>query len=284
MRRDKINDIPFAWYWEGRPLRGNQIRPVYTGTHSSSPYNCVCPVPGSPGHSHRSSRKTKEYPYPEPDCCSGARHEIEPCDCSLCNDANHTDAQYPPAPEHVAAAAATAAASSASCSSTVSDIHYHSHAYFCCPDAYDYDYDHYYDCDCDCDYDYPLNNVPSSSPSSCSCCSPTTPHSYYHPPPASPTDGCSCSTCSSSSSSSSSQTRPQTHYKSPMTDTYHGHPRHRRRPRSNARRSRGRLSKDDLATMSSYTDPSLYSDCSRDSDVELESCECCALAYRGKRY
>ena len=284
MRLDKLNDIPFAWYWEGRPLRGNQIRPVYTGTHSSSPYHCVCPVPGSPSHSRRSSRKTKESPCPEPDCCSGARHKIEPCDCSSCNDANHTDAQYPPAPEYVAkAAAATAAASSASCSSTASDIHYHSHSYFCCPDAYDYGYEHDYDCDCDYDYDYPLNTTQSSSSSSCSCCSSTTSHSYYHPPPASPPDRCPCGTCSSPSSSSS-QTRPQMHYKAPMTDTHHGHPRHRRRPRSKTRRSRGRPSEDDSVTMSGYTDSSMYSDCSRDSDVELESCECCAPAYRGKKY
>lgn len=282
MRRDKINDIPFAWYWEGRPLRGDQIKPVHTATHFSSPYQRTCPAdPVSLSHSHRSARKTKEYPYPEPDCCSGARHEVEPCDCSLCNDANQTDAQYPPAPEHVA----TAAASSASCGSVASNIHYHSHAYFCCyPDAYDCDYDHDYECDCDYDYDYPLNTTQSSSPSSCSCCPPTTCHSYYHPPPASPTDSCPCSTCSSSSSSSSSQTRPQAHYKPPMTDTYHGHHHRRRRPRSEARRSRSGHSEDDSVTMSGYTDSSMYSDCSRESEVEMESCQCCAPAYRGKRY
>lgn len=276
MRLDKINDIPFAWYWEGRPLRGDQIRPVYTGTHFSSPYQRACPAdPVSPSRNHRSARKTKEYPYPEPDCCTGACHEVEPCDCSLCNDTNQTDAHYPPAPEHVAAAA-----SSVGCSSAASDIHYHSHAYFCCyPDTYDCDYDHNYDCDCD--YDYPLNTTQSSSPSSCSCCPPTPSHSYYHPPPTSLTDRCPCSTCSSSSSSSS-QTRPQAHYKAPMTDTYHGHPRHRRRPRSEARRSRGGPSEE--ATMSGYTDASMYSDYNMESDGEMESCQCCAPAYRGKRY
>lgn len=274
MRRDKINDIPFAWYWEGRPLRGDQIRPVYTGTHFSSPYQRACPAdPVSPSRNHRSARKTKEYPYPEPDCCTGACHEVEPCDCSLCNDTNQTDAHYPPAAEHVAAAA-----SSVGCSSAASDIHYHSHAYFCCyPDTYDCDYDHNYDCD----YDYPLNTTQSSSPSSCSCCPPTPSHSYYHPPPTSSTDRCPCSTCSSSSSSSS-QTRPQAHYKAPMTDTYHGHPRHRRRPRSEARRSRGGPSEE--ATMSGYTDASMYSDYNMESGGEMESCQCCAPAYRGKRY
>lgn len=162
-RRPKTDNIPFAWYWEGRPLRGRQIRPVYTGTYDyqcqypcCSPYQYKRPVDGSPpdpntSRAKKDSEESHRYSH-DPYCSpagsgsgSGSESETEvgsgyECSCSLCRDGRMP----------------SCCAGASDKPGNPSSIHYHAHAYSCCyPDA--------------AGYGYPVNYSQSSESGACSC-------------------------------------------------------------------------------------------------------------------
>lgn len=286
MRLEKTS-IPFAWYWEGRPLRGNQIRPVYTGPapYPSNSLECGCPSHFSAecagwGHSS-STNKTHQSPdaqIPESECCSSETYaccenaESETCCCSLCYGSDPTTTTSSTCSQPSESASSSSTCSTAS--TTPSSIHYHAHAYFCYPGY-------------DCPPTYPYSSSsPSDSTCSCASC-----QSYYAYSPASASASASapapttrttkhqCPGCPPLSSQTQSKTALRTTATASMTDTCHDqccssehYPHYPHYPRTKAGPCAHfeDASEDDSATMSSGYTESVYSDCG-----EKEACQCC---------
>lgn len=130
------HDIPFAWYWQGRPLR-NRLRPLYTG-----PEPCCHDIQDQ-------SRSQTVTP-------ARARGK-EPCiHDPYCPSSSADRADDPgPGPEAGAEAEAEAEPSCSLCTAGPSSIQYHAHTYFYPssnpnPSAH-YDYDDFVFCPCpDC--------------------------------------------------------------------------------------------------------------------------------------
>ncbi|BCR88202.1 uncharacterized protein ACHE_40766S [Aspergillus chevalieri] len=281
MRREKF--IPFAWYWEGRPFRENQIRPVYTGPEPYSPSTLASCCPSHSAaeavHSHSTSNstsKTHECPdhqHMEPDCCSSETccesaedTETEDCCCSLCCGNEHTTTTSTTSTctlpsESPSSSSSSSASTCSTASSTPSTIHYHSHAYFCYPG---------YDCP---------SQAPYVSEPSCTCASCQT---YYYPPAPAPAPAPTTRTTKHQCPDYPPPTQSRAK-KTPKTaaDTYHQchpsnhYPHYPHYPRTKARAHFDEPCEDgsDTATISSeYTD-SVYVDC------EKETCECCSPAW-----
>lgn len=301
MKRDKTTSIPFAWYWQGRPLRRNQIRPVYTGTHHAYASNnpsqypcCVDPVL-PPSHSgpdnsnsdnknhpsnHRSSKsksgRHQQLHTPEPEChtsdtcCEPApapapgpdTMKSDSCFCSLCQSENEHHKTTSCSSSTCGGGGAAAAGTSAT---SPSSIHYHAHAYLgYYPGSKSY-------------YEYPSSKIqpPCPNPASCSSFLPYLYQGYCFYPPANlnpnPTNkheysygyryGYEYPCCSPSSSQDC------------CGECYPGEFQcHRRQGEDKD------TGDDDASSVSSYTD-SDYSDCTSHVDGE-ESCECCTPAWK----
>lgn len=275
MRREK--SIPFAWYWKGKPLRGNQIRPVYTGPAPCSPstFASCCPSHSAAEAVHSystSSSKTHECPdhqHVEPDCCSpetccesAEGTGTEDCCCSWCCDSEYTTTTSTtstctlPSESPSLSSSSSSASACSTASSTPSTIHYHSHAHFC-----------YLDYDCS-------SQSTCVSESSCTCASCQT---YYYPPAPAPATGTTKHQCPDCPPPTRSRAK-----KAPKTavDTCHQfnpsnhYPHYPHYPRTKARAHFEESCEDgsDTATISSdYTDLA-YADCE-------ETCECCSPAW-----
>jgi hypothetical protein len=274
MRREK--SIPFAWYWKGGPLRGNQIRPVYTGPARRSPSKlvscCLSHSAAEAVHSYSTSAsKTHECPdhqHLEPDycssetCCESAEDTgTEECRCSWCYDSEHTTTTSTtstctlPSESPSSSSSSSSASACSTASSIPSTIHYHSHAHFCYPD---------YDCP---------SQPPYVSEPSCTCAACRT---YYNPPACTTKHQCpDCPECPSPTRSRAKKT-PKTaadacHQCHPSN--YYPHYPHYPCTKARARFEEPCEDGSDTATISSGCTDSAYADC------EKETCECCSPAW-----
>lgn len=276
-RRPKANEIPFAWYWEGKPLRGNEIQPVYTGAYQyqcqypcCSPYQHERPVDANPLSSNSSRAKKdpeESHHYSHDPYCSpagsgsgsgsrskpGTASETEigsgyECNCSTCRMPD-------------------GGISSCCAASNPSSIHYHAHAYFCCN---------------------PMNYPQPPSPGACSCswcqgyyrtqedrhpcpdCLPLSPRPRYNPP--SSTDACD----------------GQQSYPNYPGDDDNGYQRKTARSRTRTRararaRARAGAGAHDEVSENDSTDSVVSSGCCSECDGEVDGRASRYPAYRGKK-
>lgn len=270
-RRPKANEIPFAWYWEGKPLRGNQIQPVYTGAYQyqcqypcCSPYQHERPVdtnPPSPNTSRAKKDPEESHHYSHDPYCSpagsGSGSRSKPgtasdtvtgsgyeCSCSSCR---MPGGRIP----------------SSCAASNPSSIHYHAHAYFCCN---------------------PMNYPQPPSSGACSCswcqgyyraqkdqhpcpdCLPLSPRPRYNPP--SSTDACD---------------GQQSYDNYPGNDD-DGYQRKTARSRSRAcARARARAGAHDEVSENDSTDSVVSSGCCSECDGEVDGRASRYPVYRGKK-
>ncbi|OJJ81496.1 uncharacterized protein ASPGLDRAFT_50013 [Aspergillus glaucus CBS 516.65] len=274
MRREK--SIPFAWYWEGRPLRGNQIRPVYTGPapYSSSTLASCCPSHSAAEAVHSCSTSTSkahecpDHQHVETDCCSSetccdSAEEVETdtCCCSVCCDNEHTTATSATSTcAQPSDCSSSSSSSTSTASSTPSTIHYHAHAYFRYPGY-------------DCPSQSPYISEPSCTSASC--------QNYYYPPapvptpaPAAHTTKHQCPDCPPPS-----QARPKMSRKTDADTCHQYHPsnyypHYPHYPRTKARAHFEEPCEDgsDTATISSECSESVHGNCE-------DACECCGPAW-----
>ncbi|EYE97796.1 uncharacterized protein EURHEDRAFT_410042 [Aspergillus ruber CBS 135680] len=276
MRREK--SVPYAWYWEGRPLRGNQIRPVYTGpaSCSSSTLASCCPDYSSAETVQPCSTSTSKahecpnHQHVESDCCSSetccesAEAETDPCCCSLCCDSDHTTTSSETStctqPSECPSSSSSSASTCSTASSTPSTIHYHTHAYF----------------------RYPNDNCPSQSSYisnlSCTC---TSCQTYYYPlaPGSTPAPATRTTKHQCPDFPPPSQVRPKMGRKTDTDTCYQYHPsnyypHYPHYPRTKVRAHFEEPCEDasSTATISSECMDSVHGNC--------EAYECCGSAWR----
>lgn len=273
MRREK--SIPYAWYWEGRPLRGNQTSPVYTGPapcSSSTLANC-CLSYSAAETVHSCSTSTLkaheclDHQNVGSDCCSSEtccknaeEAETHSCCCSLCCDSDNTTATSATStctqPSECSSSSSPSASKCSTASSNPSTIHYHAHTYFPSPG-----------------YDCPSQSPYISEPS-CACASCQT---YYYPSAPVPVPAPAARTTKHQSPDCPppSQARPKMDRKTDA-DTYHQYhpsdyyPHYPHYPRTKARAHFEESFKDasDAATISTDCTGSVHGNCE-------EACECC---------